>query len=292
MNSKKLLNADWGLNHQGNGISQQLEYETYLFDTFMSAKGGNGKGKPTNEEPVTDPVITSTYTSGNELVLDSIEFNIHIDFYGDNWTEDLKGDFINAADFLSTLITNDVAPDGYDDITIDASLVEIDGSDGILGQAGPTHIWTANDLSSKAVMEFDVVDAAVFDSYGLWDDIVLHEMLHSIGFGTLWDRLGLIENIVIDDNGTKKPTDDIIGTVFTGANAIGKEIYSNDYPLVETDGGSGTAGGHWDEETYENELMTGYVNNPNYLSDMSYGALEDMGYIVNYEANPADFFIA
>ena len=29
---------------------------------------------------------------------------------------------------------------------------------------------------------------------------------------------------------------------------------------VEQDGGSGTAGSHWDEETFGNELMTGYVN--------------------------------
>ena len=29
---------------------------------------------------------------------------------------------------------------------------------------------------------------------------------------------------------------------------------------VEQDGGSGTAGSHWDEETFNNELMTGYIN--------------------------------
>ena len=50
---------------------------------------------------------------------------------------------------------------------------------------------------------------------------------------------------------------------------------------VELDGGSGTAGSHWDEETFGNELMTGYINaGENYISGMSAAAFKDMGYVV------------
>ena len=112
-------------------------------------------------------------------------------------------------------------------------------------------------------------------------NIVLHEMLHTIGFGTLWDTLGLVDT-VIDTNGTKKPTDDTVSYIFNGDMATQYNDSLN--PLVETDGGSGTAGGHWDEETYDNELMTGWIDEENYLSDMTFGSLDDMGYDINYNA--------
>ena len=36
---------------------------------------------------------------------------------------------------------------------------------------------------------------------------------------------------------------------------------------VEQDGGQGTRDSHWDEETFDNEIMTGYINNSdNFLS--------------------------
>ncbi len=291
MNSKKLINSEFGLSHQGTGLSQQLEYETLLFNGLLDAKGGK-KGPPSSDpsDPgtTTDPAITDVYISGDSTVDDSQEFNIHLDFYGDLWTDSLKEDFIAAADFLSDLITADIAPDGYDDITIDASLINIDGSGGVLGRAGPTSVWTANDLSASAIMEFDVADATFFDdNYGLWDDIVLHEMIHSLGLGTLWEYQGLLTTVV-DDNGTKKPTDDIVSYEYNGAmaNFYSNSLYNESVAVIEDSGGSGTAGGHWDEETYFNELMTGYINSFNVLSEMSYGALEDLGYQIDYSVTP------
>ncbi len=291
MNSKKLINSEFGLSHQGMGLSQQMEYETLLFNGLLDAKGGKkGPPAPDPTDPGTtpDPAITDVYISGDPNVDDSQEFNIHLDFYGDLWTDSLKEDFIAAADFLSELITADIAPDGYDDITIDASLINIDGSGGVLGRAGPTAVWKANSLSSSAIMEFDVADATFFDdNYGLWDDIVLHEMIHSLGLGTLWEYQGLLTTVV-DDNGTKKPTDDIVSYEYTGemANYYSDVLYNEPVVIIEDSGGSGTAGGHWDEETYFNELMTGYINSINVLSEMSYGALEDLGYEVDYSVTP------
>ena len=114
---------------------------------------------------------------------------------------------------------------------------------------------------------------------------VLHEMLHSIGFGTNWRQLGLTEGSVRGGD-----------MVFTGENAIiaynaeladiaaGDPNSLNGVP-VETDGGPGTAGGHWDEETFENELMSGFIDDPNYISGMTVAALEDMGYDTVWDAS-------
>ncbi|HYJ30926.1 MAG TPA: leishmanolysin-related zinc metalloendopeptidase [Allosphingosinicella sp.] len=56
---------------------------------------------------------------------------------------------------------------------------------------------------------------------------------------------------------------------------------------VEQDGGAGTAGSHWDEERFGNELMTGNINEgANYFTAMSAASFADMGYVIspNYEA--------
>ena len=47
---------------------------------------------------------------------------------------------------------------------------------------------------------------------------------------------------------------------------------------IETDGGPGTAGGHWDDELFEDELMTGFISDTNYVSSMTIANLEDIGY--------------
>jgi hypothetical protein len=112
-------------------------------------------------------------------------------------------------------------------------------------------------------MQFDIVDV---NNMGLavFADVVLHEMSHSLGFGSIWDRLGLVSN-----------------GVFTGsqANAEYHALGGIGFIPVEQDGGSGTAGSHWDEETFGNELMTGYINSgENYFTAMSEAQFADLGY--------------
>lgn len=284
----------------GAGNSDYID----LSDAY-AAKGGNGGGRggppSSGGGGGSDPVVVDTYTSGDPLVDDSDEFNITIEFVGD-WSADTDGSlmatFEAAADYLSSVIAGDMPDVTYDgelidDIVIQASLADIDGTGGILGQAGPTVVRSADYTPIQGIMEFDIADANAWADLGYFDDIVLHEMMHVLGFGTLWDYNGLVENVVIDDNGTKKPTDDVIDSIYTGTAA--NAVYDGDsFIFVETDGGSGTAGGHWDEATYLNELMTGYIGytDPdtgdsylyNYLSDWSVASLEDLGYALDPDA--------
>jgi len=222
------------------------------------------------------------YSSGSAWVDDSQEFNIDINFTGD-WSEQLQEAFITAADTLSSIITEDI-PDvlnffgeTVDDIVIEASLASIDGIGGVLGQASPTYVRSDSYLPVAASMQFDSADALGYSDSGLWDDIVLHEMLHSLGFGALWETMGLIDTLY-DAQGN-------IDYRFNGesANQALGELYPEfDDALgvkVESDGEEGTVAGHWDEEAYNSELMTGYLNETgNVLSAVTIASLEDMGY--------------
>jgi hypothetical protein len=60
---------------------------------------------------------------------------------------------------------------------------------------------------------------------------------------------------------------------------------------AENGGGAGTKCAHWDEETFDNELMTGFLGGTssstvNPISRMTVGSLKDLGYQVN--KNPAN----
>ncbi len=170
------------------------------------------------------------YISGDPNVSDTSEYNIQINFQG-TWSADLRQAFITAADAISDFILGDIPSSGarrsaVDDLAITASLISIDGAGGILGQAGPDAVRAGSFLPSRGTMEFDSADAAVYQAAGLFDDIVLHEMLHTIGFGTIWSDLGLIS-----------------GGFFNGARANAEYLGAGLIPL-ELDGGSGTAYAH------------------------------------------------
>jgi len=230
--------------------------------------------------PAATATLLDSYVSGRGgLGVDS-GFNIEIVFEG-SWSASLQDAFIVAAEYLSSIIPGDVRGGralGVDDIRITASLEDIDGPGGVLGQAGPTGARFFSKLPTTGIMEFDIADAEDFDADGLFDDIVLHEMIHCLGFGTVWDLLGLTE-------GTVRAGD----IVYTGANAIlaynsvfadiaANDPGSSDGVPVETQGGSGTAGSHWDDALFGSELMTGFIDTANTVSAMTVAALEDLGY--------------
>ena len=282
--------------HSNHGLADLTGMSGLAFtDLMLSAKGGNaGGGKPGGGGGSGgDPNLLTTYISHGASHNSSLDYNVEVDFKGSSWTSELQTAFTSAADYISTIITDDIADVFFrgkviDDIRIDASLTTIDGVGGILGQSGPTAYRTADDLPATAKMQFDIADAANFDSLHLFDDIVLHEMLHSIGLGTMWDLMGLTTGTIAD------------GTLqFNGPDAIAAYIaeFGAKDPTgvpIETDYGSGTAGGHWDEATFQNELMTGFIGTlddyrtPNYVSAMTVASLEDMGYQTLWNAGDPD----
>lgn len=233
----------------------------------------------------------NTYTSGSWRVANSEEYNVTLHFKGDLWTDGLKIDAMIAADYISTIITSDHKdiPSFFgtyiDDILIEMELKYIDGPSKVLGSTNIQYTRTSGDgtpLSSKII--FDIADATRLKEKGAWSDVILHEMLHALGLGSLWVAKGLINKSVAGDwrYTGKNAVDVYVEEMLLATN--GTFIYDGRGIPVESTGGGGTAGKHWDEAVFKNELMTGYVNAENALSRMSIASLADLGYDVSFTA--------
>ncbi|WP_051963454.1 leishmanolysin-related zinc metalloendopeptidase [Deinococcus misasensis] len=169
-----------------------------------------------------------------------------------------------------------------DDVQITASVIAMDGPGKILGRAGPELLRNSSRLPITGVMEFDSADLAMMEQNGTLKNVILHEMGHVLGLGTLWDKF-IVHNgnpdclsaSTVSFNGTKASTQ---------YHLLGQ---SGNVP-VENQYGAGTKCGHWSESLFKTELMTGFANaGPMPLSKMTVGALEDLGYVVNYNAADA-----
>ena len=184
-----------------------------------------------------------------------------------------------------------------------AQFDSIDGPGKVLGQAGPCMVRNGSGLTAVGVMQFDTADIATMIANGSINSVLLHEMGHVIGFGTLWSHA--------PDNCLQLPSDSLShldtyfscpkaraafdslgGTSYTGANLTphgGNKVPVENCGASSPAGcGSGTRNGHWREPVFGNELMTGYINaGVNPLSVVTIAAQEDLGYTVNYAAADA-----
>lgn len=160
-----------------------------------------------------------------------------------------------------------------DDAVFFAGVADIDGSGGILAQAGPCFIRSASGLTIAGTLIFDSADVEGFS--GQLDAIAVHEMGHILGVGTLWETFGLLLGAGSDD-----PS-------FMGFGAMMEYADLGGFGLVpvENTGGGGTRDGHWRESVFDNELMTGFLNDGfNPLSRLTIASLGDLGYDVDIDA--------
>jgi hypothetical protein len=165
-----------------------------------------------------------------------------------------------------------------DDLVIFAMITPIDGVGRVLASAGPCVLRTQSRFPVIGIMRFDSDDIEALSSNGRLSAVVLHEMLHVIGIGTLWRT----RDMVVGAN-TADPR-------FIGMLAAGQCITSGGFSNcsdsrvpVENIGGSGTAEVHWRESVFDREVMTGFVeaNADMPFSSISIASLEDLGYVVN-----------
>ena len=216
-------------------------------------------------------------------VLSDSDFNIDVIFPDNSLTPSQQAVFTNAANRWEQIITDDL-PTGFvpglgfvDDLAIEARALSIDGPGLILGSAAPTYVRNDSLLPVAGRMAFDSADVARLQANGQLEQVILHEMGHVLGIGTLWPFLGLL-----DGAGTSNPQ-------FRGplATAEYNRIFgqnANAVP-VENIGGRGTRDGHWRESVLGNELMTGFLNSgSNPLSLVTAASLADIGYQVNLGA--------
>ncbi|GFE65361.1 leishmanolysin-related zinc metalloendopeptidase [Litoreibacter roseus] len=207
---------------------------------------------------------------------------ITVNFTG-TFSDQRREVFLRAATRWDTIIdtsfdTVEVEGQRINGVAIDASINEIDGPQGVLGQAGPTVLLPDTELPAKGIMQFDDADLTRLEQENSFEDVILHEMGHVLGFGTLWQR----KDLIIGSN-TNNPQ-------FTGQAAVREyaELVggSGTGPVpVANSGGAGTREGHWRELVFGDELLTGFLSGSSRpISRMSIAAFEDIGYTVDYSA--------
>jgi hypothetical protein len=288
--------------------------------------------------------LTATDSDGNEgkrIVLVIVkppaapEYQIHIRWSeGVELTEAQRTAVVDAVAKLENVITGDVTDlpisdfgtigncggasvphlqESVDDVIIYLEFVPIDGPDGTVGSAGPCLTRSGTALSLVGGMRFDTDDLEALEALGLMDDIILHEMMHVLGFGIFWDGScgGSLPFDYLEEPSDPSNCDydeTMTDTHFTGANAItqfnaiGGTNYTggaivpveNDNQPPEPIFQTGSLDGHWRESVFDEEIMTPAANcdvvtppcgdlaNP--LSVVTIGSFEDLGYTVDYGA--------
>jgi hypothetical protein len=164
-----------------------------------------------------------------------------------------------------------------DDLTILFVADYIDGAHNVLGRAGPCFVRTASGLPTFGVVILDSDDLPRLSATAV-SNIVLHEVAHVLGFGSLWGltnpSYGVADSVTVDTHfpGTNAVAafNDAGGTSYTG----GKVPVANVAPGND---------GHWRWSMFAGELMAPAISTRTSaaLSAITIQALADLGYSVS-----------
>ena len=130
-------------------------------------------------------------------------------------------------------------------------------------------------------MEFDESDLTSVLANGTFGDIVLHEMGHVLGVGTMWD----IGRTLLSDAGSAAPyfTGSLARNAFTAINTLTFSCIP--VPVEGNQFGVGTRDSHWRESVFGRELMQGFAKVGGMpLSRVTAASMQDLGYLVNLGA--------
>lgn len=184
-----------------------------------------------------------------------------------------------------------------DGLTIHVSLEPIDGPGGVFATACPTVVRKRCGLfyACEASLRVDTDDIDPLIANGWFLDMLIHEIAHAIGFGSLWTR----NHLYVPGSGR-----------YTGQHAL--KAYRSEFGQphaefvpVETGGSRGTRDRHWDEidggcvdtgiastvhgSDIRYELMTGWFNGPDlFISHTTRQQFVDLGYVV-IDPEPAPY---
>ncbi len=189
--------------------------------------------------------------------------------------------------------------DVVDDIRIYVTIDSIDGGGGsggnILGRASPcswrlvlfattpgsAQLDTIHKQVIRGFIELDEYDVGRMENQGVLLSLVTHELLHVLGFGTLWDVHDRLRNASVPDS----PNAD---THFEGPltiaafDAAGGAGYGGSKVPVENSGIRGSADGHWRQSVFEDEMMTPYLTGSvQPISAITLESLYEIGYEIN-----------
>ncbi|MDQ6611822.1 MAG: hypothetical protein M3Y64_05270 [Gemmatimonadota bacterium] len=167
-----------------------------------------------------------------------------------------------------------------EDLLLFVQLAVIDGPKGIIGQSAPCYLHSSG-LTLMGFLQLDVADLDLMLADGTLDNVVLHEIGHILGIGTLWS----FRHNLLTGRGSLDPF--FSGAVARDQFALTGSVYAGTPVPVENTGGSGTRDAHWRKTVFGTELMQGYAAAIMPLSRVTIGSLADLGYTVNLAAADA-----
>ncbi|MBD2593201.1 LysM peptidoglycan-binding domain-containing protein [Nostoc spongiaeforme FACHB-130] len=256
------------------------------------------KGNYTLQPPagITDDVIVKIDYQGDTpgtYILNGFEskaaepFNINLEFEG-NLTASQQAIIQAAAKSIESMITQGLPTaivDGklIDDVNFKISTINLDGEGGTAARTKIDFMRFGTMLPAQSITQFDAADIAELERSGELFSVVQHELLHGLGFGNLWEAKGLV---------------DYAGTPLAQYN--GKEAVKafnelgglTDHIALENQG-DGSAGLHWNESLFQDEVMTADYNNAQGgnapISLVTIASLADLGYQVNLNRATPNF---
>jgi hypothetical protein len=280
--------------------------------SVMTDAAGNATGAVWRLGKSATPQTTLVSAGGHFVTMTATvatEFNVDVRFFGPAPSEAAEAAFDEAAARIRATIVGDI-PDVnipatrngagidisfcgvngvivnevIDDVLIYASIAPIDGTGHILASASVCVIRNQSRITTVGVMKFDVADIDALISTDRLSSVVLHEMLHVVGFGTIWTDTRRPGGVLLSGAGTDNPR--YTGSfgisacgMAGGTGACGGGVAVEGLPFT-----SGTADSHWRESIFDNELMTGFVEAQGIsmpMSAITIQSLADAGYAVN-----------
>ncbi|MBI3468045.1 MAG: DVUA0089 family protein [Planctomycetes bacterium] len=266
---------------EGSSVEPYLEYSFGVGGTYYVGVSGS----PNSSYDVLSGEGDASGSTGPYALTLSVIPMFQIDLTFSGLTATQRVIFNQAADRWEQIIVGDVPEAVYrgqtvDDILIDASARLIDGPGKILGQASVDARRSGSSLPYHGFMSFDTADMAEMETSGELYDVILHEIGHVLGFGTIWSYLGLL-------SGAGGPDPRFTGSHATAAYNAVFGVSESSVP-VENVAGPGSRDSHWREQVFVNELMSPFVGTPpNPLSRVTAASMLDLGYAVILEAADA-----
>ena len=231
-------------------------YFTYRSDAYRLHLRVRGQKSPPGAEDGSAPGFNIDLVYSEESTLRGRHKRLFRQA-ADRWEELIVGDLADIdfslnpyAKWNADLERRITVRDTVDDLRIFVGVKNLE--EGIAGQGGPIWIRLSDQLPILATITIDQGELQTSDDsfYAL----ALHEITHCLGFGTLWDDFGLLQNPSTDNP--------LADTHFSGPAAWLSFILSGgaDYPGAKVPVENGGDDGHWRRSVFGDELMvSGWV---------------------------------
>ena len=244
----------------GNGIIGIPDFLIFV-DNFGKTIAPDNTDDSFNIELVFLDDVPELYRELFDKAVDKVESIITSDL------EDIDFTYNNINEYVRGLGRIQVNEE-VDDILVFVKFTYLSGD--AIGLGGPLLFRETSQLPVLGQVRIDIEYLDTADEQNITLEIFVHELLHAVGFGTsLWEKKGLLHSYTY----TKK--------FFSGKyaldafNSVGGLNYSGRKVPVDSDGG------HWSEEVFNDELMTGRKDLDEKLSIVTIQSLRDIGYDVD-----------